>query len=829
MGIEEHKMNYEILNKQPGFKFKFPEITLLKSFFKIASRNLTKNKITTLINIIGLSIGIAGCIFAFMMVQRHYNLDAFHLNADEIFVVENVITCKGEEQLWGNSPVPLGPALKKDFPQIRSFVRINRHLVSVRRGDNLFKETIHFVDDEFLEMFTFPLKYGSKDVLSDSNAVVLEEKTARRYFGKRNPIGEELTFIFNHSPGKIHKESFIVRGVTKELPKTASFRFDFLVNYKIQFRLQLLEQNNWQQLTNATFIRLKDADEIEAIAVNMKKYIHIQNAADTNRPMSGFVCKNLRQMGRSTYNTRGSLANISLHPSQVLQLPISSLILLLLVCFNYMNTSIAAAEKRFKEIALRKVVGSSRLQLVFQFLAENIMLCMIALPLGIIFTEMVILPSFHAAFGNFFNLRILDLTSEASFWLFLLGLLLVTGFTAGAYPSFYISSFQPVQIFRGRQGLKGKHTFSKILLATQLVFSFFAIVTGIVFIQNSIYQNNLDWGYDKEKVLVVPMDYRYHKMFKDKIARLSNVLSTAGAREHIGKSYSQTIIKTRKTAAGGETNNYTVVSFGVGFDYMEIMGLRLKQGRFFQKELQTDEHRSIMVNETFAARLGRQNAIGQEVFIDDKALIIIGVVEDFHYRVFDKKIEPVLLRIAPEESYNFLTIKVRPGTSQQTAEYCKTTWKQMVPDEPYPGFFQEDVFAVYLQIMDNLMIINAAWALIFMFITCIGLYGLVSFKIAQRMKEISIRKILGASLMEIFRLVFFEFIGLIIIASLIALPSIYFLLNFFLDVLIEYNSGVPPLSLVLAFITVFTASLLTASLKVHKLATTNPVQTLRTD
>jgi ABC-type antimicrobial peptide transport system permease subunit len=674
-----------------------------------------------------------------------------------------------------------------------------------------------------MEMFTFPLKYGNKHALSLRNAVVLDEETAWRYFGDENPLGKQLSIIFNNK----QKESFIVRGVAEEFPETASFGFSILVNYEKQFKLGLSDRNNWKQLTSATFIQLSHPENIHTITAGMNRYIELQNAANSLRPMSKLVFEPLRSMGRNTYKVRDSISHISLHPSQVIQLPISTLFLLLLACFNYMNISIVAAARRVKEIGIRKVVGGTRLQLVIQFIGENLLLCLIALPLGIAFTQYVILPAFNTAFGDFFNLSIMDFTSDMNLWFFLVGLLLLTGFSAGAYPAFYISAFQPTHIFKGSQTTKGKRVFTRILLAFQFVFSLIAVISGIVFTQNSIYQNNLDWGYNQEQVIVIPIESEYYTMYKDEIARHSNILSTAGCRMHIGKSYRQVVVKTIETETVGEANNYAVVSFDVGFDYVETMGLRLKEGRSFRRILKTDIDQAVIVNETFVNHMGWQNAMGKKVFLEKKTYQVIGVMEDFHYRVFTEKIEPALLRISPGDTFNYLAVKVRAGTAQQTVGFLQKTWGQVIPAAPYTGFFQDDVFAVYLQIMENLTIINIAWAIIFLFITCTGLFALVSLTITKRMKEISIRKVLGASLPEIIQLVTMDFIILIVIASVIALPTTYFLLNFLLDALIEYNVGVGPFALILAFVFVFAAALLTIFSRVYKAAASNPADNLR--
>jgi len=796
---------------------------LINSYIKLAFRNLIRNKLTSFINVIGLSIAIGCCIFTFLVFNRHFTLDAFHENAEKIFIVENIISTDGEEQIWGNSPVALGPALQKDFPQIDRFVRMNKQWVTVRLGDNYFNECIQFVDEGFLEMFTFPLKYGDKHSLSNQNAVIIDEKTALRYFGDVNPIGERLTFIFN----KKQKESFIVQGVTDELPQTASFGFNFLVNYKKQFNLKLIDQNNWEQLTSATFIQLSDPASIHTVAAGMNRYVEIQNAADFNRPIHKFVFEPLLKMGRNSYNVRDSICGISLTPNHMIPMVVGTLFLLLLACFNYMNIGVVVAVRRVKEIGMRKVMGSTRFQLVYQFIGEHILLCLIALLLGIIFTETIFLPIFETTFGDFFNLSIIDFISNLNLWLFLIGLLLITGVGAGAYPAFFISSFQPMHIFRGGQTIKGKRIFTRILLTLQFIFSFYACVSGIVFIQNSIYQNNLDWGYNQDHIIVIPIESKYYTAYRNTIVQHPDIISTAGTQLHIGKSHSQVLVSNIAAETMEVTKKYAAIHFDVGLDYVETMGLRLKNGRSFNRALKTDQDQAVIVNEIFVNQMGWQNVIDKKISIENKNYDVIGVVEDFHYQVFTEKIEPVLFRIAPENMFNYLTIKVKAEKEQQISKFLQEIWPQLIPETPYIGFFQDEIFRLYLQMMDMISIISTTGSAIFLLITCMGLFGLISLTISKRMKEISIRKVLGASVYNIIQFINKDFIILLLFASMIALPASYLMLTHILDALIEYNCSVGPLALIFGFICVITTALLTVSSLVYKAAISNPIDNLR--
>lgn len=796
---------------------------MINSFIKLAFRNLIRNKLSSFINIVGLAIAIGCWIFTFLVFNRHFNLDAFHENAKKIFIVENVIAANDKEQIWGNSPVALGPALLKDFPQIERFARLNQRWITVRSGDNCFSECIQFVDEGFLDMFTFPLTYGNKYALADPNAVILEAKTALRYFGNVNPIGARLTFIFNNN----QQESFIVQGVAEQLPQTASFGFNMLVNYTKQFSLKLVDPNNWQQLTSATFIQLSDPASIHTVAAGMNRYLERQNAADFSRPIEKFVFEPLLKMGRNSYKVRDSICGIALTPEHIIPMVMGNLFILLLACFNYMNIGVVVAARRVKEIGIRKVMGGTRFQLVYQFLGEHILLCLIALSLGIIFAETIILPVFKITFGDFFNLSIVDFIANFNLWLFLIGLLVITGVGAGAYPAFFISSFQPTHIFLGGQTIKGKRVFTRILLIFQFIFSFYTCVGAIAFIQNSIYQNNLDWGYNQKNVIVIPIDSQYYTTYRNTIAQHPDIVSTAGSQLHIGTSHDQVLVSNMAAETMDESKKYAAIHFNVGFDYLETMGLRLKNGRSFDRALTTDQGQAVIVNETFVNQMGWLNATDKKISIENKTYDVIGVVEDFHYQIFMDKIEPVLFQIAPENMFLYLAIKIKAGKEKQVSEFLQQTWRLLIPASPYTGFFQDEIFSCYLQMMDMISAISITGSIIFLFITCMGLFGLISLTISKRMKEISIRKVLGASGYNIIQFINKDFIVLLLLAAVIALPASYLLLTHILDALIEYNCGVSSLALVFGFLGVMATALLTVSSLVYKAAISSPSGNLR--
>jgi len=618
-GISKAKLWYwiQIAKSLPSFIYSifYGSVIMLKNYFKIAFRSLIKNKLPSGINILGLSTAIGASIVSFLFMDLHYNKDSFHDTADNIFLVQHRVAIKNGFQTWGSSPVPMGPALKTDFPQVERAVRVATSSGIVRYENNVFDERIHFVDSDFLEMFNFPLKFGQKEALLDRSAVILEHDIAIKYFGNENPIGKQVSIIFNEE-----KELFIVKGVTEKIPKNSSFRFGFLIAYAKQLDLGV-DLTDWQRLTLATFIKLKNPSDIDLVTLNRQRYLDIQNAANPDRPMADFVFEPLLTMSQNSHKVIGGITFVALYPGQVYCLFFTGLFLLLLACFNYMNISVVSATRRLKEICVRKVMGSQRHELVKQFLAENLILCFLALVLGVILGEFFFVPGFNHLFGVF-DLE-MDLVGNARLWIFLVSLLVLTGVVAAAYPAFYISSFQPLDILRSKSLRGGKTYFTKTLLTFQFILSFVSLVGRFAFIQNNEYQHNRDWGYEQAQVVVVPLSNETQfTQFKNSAQQHANIMMTAGAKNHIARSIARTTIEILE-------NKYEVADFGVGFNYFETMGLRLEQGRIFQRERQLDARESILVNQSFVNMIDWQEPIGQQILIASKKYLWLASLKIF--------------------------------------------------------------------------------------------------------------------------------------------------------------------------------------------------------
>ncbi|MCK4645952.1 MAG: ABC transporter permease [Candidatus Aminicenantes bacterium] len=786
---------------------------MLKNYFKIAYRHILRNKLFSIIDIFGLSMAIGCGIVVFLFVDFWASMDSFHRNGDQIFLVENVINRDGQISIWGDSPLPLGPAIENDFPQIIRTVRIQTRGGVVRYKDKVFNEGFMFVDEGFFDMFTFPLITGSKDALLNHNTLFMDEETALKYFGDENPVGKQLTIKF----GDKYVEEFFVGGVTKKYPENSSIRFKFLIPYKKQSDLGLKDFNDWKRWTWATFVQVRNPDDINTIKEQMHPYIKLQNDVNENWSVQDYIFELLTDVSLNSHKIKGGIS-WGPHPTELIALSIFGIFLLLLACFNYMNIAIVLGTRRLREIGIRKVLGSSRIHLIAQYIGENTLLCLFALILGAVLAKLFFIPSFNSLFDLPLKL---DFLGNMRLSAFLASMLVLTSLGGSAYPAFYVSGFQPANILKGKQKPKGKSFFRRTLLTFQFVLTFITVTTAIILVQNAKYQKNRDWGYNQNQVIVVRLDGKKHyTIYRNEIDKNPDILQAAGSMIQIGRGYGGTVAE----IAGMK---YELKCLYVGHDYLQTMGIRLKEGRFFDKKFSTDLDQSIVINNKFAESMNWKNPLEKKIVIDKKTLFIIGVVDDFHYASFRTKLEPAFFHLAAEDTFNYISVRVKADAMSQTAEYLKKAWARLIPDTPYRSFFQDEVFNSYFKVQNNIIKLFSFTAAITLIIASMGLFGLVSISIDKRMREISIRKVLGATITNVVRIVNKEFVTVLLISTVIAAPLAYLLLKSLFDSYYEYHIPIALPPFVFTFALIAVTSLITISSLIYKVAVSNPVDILR--
>jgi len=785
---------------------------MFKNIVKLAFRNLVKNKLFSFISVFGLSLAIGCFALSFIFVDFWNNMDSFHKNIDEIYLVEIEINRSGSTQIWGPTPIPLGPSLKKDFPQIKNYVRIKPREGTFRYKDRVFEEELLFVDEGFLDMFTFPLVAGEKSALQDKNAVILSDRCAEKYFGDEDPIGKEL--VVTH--GEEYRQSYFVKGVVEKNPVNSTIQFDILLPYVKLLDWDVEDLHNWGLWTH-TFIQLASPEDVSVINANMDKYIQLQNAAEKDWPITSFIFEPLSDVSENSYKVINDIG-WGVHPVSKIGNLMFGIFLLVLACFNYMNIAVATATRRLNEIGIRKVLGSTRIKLVLQFLSENILICLIAVIAGVIFAKNCLIPWFNVMFDASLDM---DFSNNYRLWLFFVGTLLITGIGSGAYPAFYVSKFQPASILRKTQKVGGGSNLTKVLLSFQFGLTFIMIGSALIYAKNGEFQKNIDWGYNQDQVIGVEINGKKHfDVYRNAISQNPDIQHIAGSQDHIGRSSDIDVVEY-------EGNKYEICRFLVGYDYLKTMQSRLRDGRDFDRKLATDLDESIIINEKFARNLAWKQPVGMSVVISNTQYNVIGVVSDFHSESFVEPIEPTLFRLCDKEKFKFISIRAKAGTLVQTAEYLKGTWKTMAPDEPYKGFFQDEIWSRYFREIDSIILLVSFLALVALCISCMGLFGLISVSIVKRTKEISIRKILGASIPNLAKLLNKDLFIIMIVSSGIAAPLCYLINSSFLESFFEYYAPINIFVFIIACALMIVTSLLTVFSQVYKAARSNPVDMLR--
>lgn len=790
-------------------------LLMLKNHLLLAYRNLRKNKVAAAINIFGLSFAIGCTLVAYLYVQSMINNEASHENGDTIFLVQQQVREQGEQKEVGYTPIPMGPALAAEFPQVVGAVRLKNGGGTVVQDGNEFHESIRFVDPGFLQMFTFPLQYGDpQQALTQPNTVVLSEGAATKYFGEENPLGQTLLLKL----AEAEAVPFTVTGVAAAYNPRTSLWFSLLLPFEHR---PSPSDTDWSETTTATFIQVSSPRSLADVSTQMAPYVQLQNeaAGEEGPVVEQFTFGNLYELARHSDEVESTIAG-HIPWAPVITLSVMALFLLVLSCVNYMNIALAAATRRLKEIGIRKVVGSNRGQLVVQFLTENVVLCVFALGVGFGVAYLFLVPAFTDIAGGAVNLWDTPLVALAVF----LGCLLVgVGLFSGAYPALYISSFQPISILSNTQKLGRRNVFMQSLLTVQFVLAFITMIVCLGLVFNAQDEQSRDWGYNQAHTLVMQLpNPATYEVMRNEVAQLPNITAVSGAQEHIGRSHTWI-----EPVIAGES--MWARTFGVDAAYLETLGLRLKEGRFFDAEQVSIAADEVVINETFAQRQGWTEPLGQTLRIDSTTYAVIGVMEDFHYDGFTDDIAPVVFQLADAASHTFLALRVEAGAGTQTAEAVAAIGARLMPDETDWYFFQDTVFDGYFQETQGITDIFLFIAVLALLISCMGLFGLASQNTASRLKEVSIRKVLGATVTHVAALMNRRYALLLLLAAVLATPLSYLLLNALLDSIYVYRMGIGVGPFLLAYLLVFLTGLLTISTQLRLLAIANPADLLRNE
>jgi len=546
----------------------------------------------------------------------------------------------------------------------------------------------------------------------------------------------------------------------------------------------------------------------------------VQNRAREDFRINRFNLVPMKEVGGNSRNIWSSGLFPSLHPAALIAPTVMALFILLIACLNFANTAIALFSKRLKEIGLRKTFGGQRKQLTFQFMFETFIICFLAMLVGIALSS-VLVP----AYSNLWAYMSIELTFKryAIFWVFLVLLLLLTGFMAGVYPSIHAGSFSPAKILKGSNLFKSSGYLSLILLTIQFAISVMALVMGIVFIRNAEFQRTLDLGYDRDKVIVVPITIELYTSFRNEIISNPRIISAEGTINHLGWGNYRRPVKDAE-------KQLEVDVMDIGPGYAETMGLRLAEGRFFDKtRLNADrENNSIIVNQKLVKDFGWNEGVGKTITLyDTTTLRIIGVVEDFYMIGVWEEIEPAMLRISSSDNYSVLAVRANPEDLSGVLDFISEKWKSQGTNQIFGGRLQEDLMQEEKDINGSILKVNLFLAVVATLLSLIGMFNLVSIDIIRRTKEVGIRKIQGASLEVIMILLSRKFLIVLFIASVLGCTGGYYLSVALMDSIWDYFVTVGPGILISAALIMIFATILTLIVRISRAAMKNPVDSLR--
>ena len=789
---------------------------MIKNYLLVTYRNLLKNKVFTIINIIGLGIALATCIVAFFNHMFNYEFDRNNENFDKIYRITSFRDMENREQEYGVVPATLGLEIKKDIPGIEKSARIIRYGLPVKKGDDLINMSISFVDPEFLDIFTFPIVAGTLKSINEQGNVLVSKTIANTLFGEEFAIGKTVSMLDDKSK----EYTFTVGGVFEDLPENSSFRIDILAHFDNLILLRGLKDADWKALVTALFIMVPDKSLLPAIAQTMKTYLPVQNRAREDFKINRFSLVPMKDVGENSRNTWSSGLFPSLHPAAVVAPPIMALFILLIACFNFANTSRATFSKRLKEIGLRKTFGGQRSQLVVQFMIETLVICTLALITGVIIAEFLV-PA-YSSLWDYMNIQ-LTFTEYGFFWVFVILLLIVTGFVAGVYPAMYVSSFNPVNVLKGASDVKGSGRLSEILLTLQFSISVMALVMGIVFAKNAKFQNTLDLGFDRDKLIVVPVQQEWYVPLRNEVLTNPKVISAEGSSNHIGFGYYRRPIK-------NEEKPLEVDVLDIGPEYAQIMGLHLTDGRLFDenREAADRSNKSIVVNQKLVDAFGWDEAVGKTVTLyDTTRLTVIGVVKDFYTSGLWQKIEPAMLRLVDHGQFGVLVVSANAGDLTEILDFINQKWKSLGINSVFNGMLQEDTMEEEKVINKSILKVNMFLAIVATLLSLIGMYNLVSLDIIRRTKEMGIRKIQGASVTLIMYLAGKKFLIVLALASLLGCLGGYYMSLMLLDSIWDYFVKISAGMLMFAVFIMAGATIITIIFKIARAAMKNPVDSLR--
>ena len=791
---------------------KLNNMGIFKNYFKIGVRNLWKQRLSSTINVLGLSIALACSIVSFKWTESSYIKDRNHENLDDIFLVTHWED-KDSEKVWnGATDNNLREEIIESVPGIEKSTRYAYYHAGTKVLGRETSTMTLFVDEDYLDIFSFQLVAGNMNALLEPDKIVINEEAALRFFGQDLAVDKQLEL-------KIGEEwkVFTVGAVLKGKPNNSSMHNYVLVNYSHLEQMLSKSRDNW----GVNFFIQRQTDiESETIQAAMDELIPLHNKDNEINPYSYFHLEPLKTMALNSREIDNSVGSApALAPNLVLGA--ISVLMLLLAVFNFINISLAMVMKRLKEIGIRKVIGGQRRQLILQFLVENFLICAFSLCLGLLLAGSFLLPAFNEISGSSL---ILDIWRHQNFWIFLVIILLFITFISGIYPAVVASAYKPTLILRKAVSSRGNKGLSSVLLTFQMILAVITIVAAVMFVHTGRVNQARDWGYDQYSKLSVSIpDSVYQASFLAFLESKPEILRIAGTKSSIGRELNGYEFK------NGEVTYYAEF-FDVGAGYPDLLEVELVEGRLFDPQLESDLNKKLVVNQSFMDRMQLDfNPDGTTVYQDSIQYTIIGVVKDFFYWSPDTKIRGMAMRAVPEDQYRTYFIEMEEGDIVAQRDELLEELKEIADDQLFGIGIQAEAFDSHFeeaQGIRNIMLFTASIAVL---IACIGLYGLVNINVSSHIKMYGIRKVLGASGLELGLTVLKRFRYVIVFAVVIGCPLAVILIGQLLGEIYAYYPQIGFGPLTVSVLLLLSVSLFTVNFQIQKVKRLNPSETLRAE
>jgi putative ABC transport system permease protein len=804
---------------------------MFKNYIKIALRTLFKQKLYSIINIIGLAVGIASCILIYLFVQNELSYDAFHKNADRLYRVYIIEDLPERDPFsYVEAPWQLAEALEQSFPEVEHAVRLDVRTDIVRYQDKNFTQRYHLVDPDFFEIFTFPLAQGSQlEVLRSLSSVVLTESTAEKIFGQEDPLNKRLSIKLGNE-----YHDFVVSGIAKDMPGNSSIQFDILIPFDhVRNYVRERSLSNWFDVFFETYVLLErplDANEMEQ---------KLQEVVRTHYPERSVNMVSLHLQPMTNIHLNPGLPSGIEPPSNPMYSYILvgiAVLVLGVACVNFMTLAIGRSASRTKEVGVRKVLGAVKAQLIKQFLGEALLMSASALFLSILLVG-IFLPTFNELTNKALSLSI-DLWTI----LFLALLMFLVGCIAGSYPAFFLSRHQPVHVMKNEPRRRGANFFIHSLVTGQFTLFIGLIICTFIMSDQLHFLLERDLGFNEEHVLVIE-NHSSQDQNRMVVERLRS--SLADRKEILGVTGASAAFARDWTKMGFRTEDGTFKQFfqiTVDYDYLRTMEIGLKEGRNFSKEYGTDPSEALIVNEALVEYFNWESALGKSLpgmrFPSHR---IISVVEDFNFELLRNEVAPLVMVLDPttlnrgvndvSTTYspgllNFINVRIQPENIRSTIEMIKGAWQNVAPGHPFLfSFLDQDVQQQYEMVERWGKIVGYA-SFFTILVACLGLFGLATLTVIRRTKEIGIRKVLGASTSNLVFLLSRDFGKLVIVANIVAWPVAYLAMNSWLQNF-AYRVNMGFLSFVFAGVLALTIAIITVSFQSIKTAIADPVESLR--